>query len=131
MPESQAGPVIFAAGTLMPISSPLLNDGALLVRDGRIEAVGTLTDLGRDNPNAEVRFFPNYTMIPGGVNAHAHLGFRRKDAPEGGTFSGWLSKLIERLPEKEAWTAEAARDSAKEAIEAGATDIGEASPFGG
>jgi len=130
MPESQAGPVIFAAGTLMPISSPPLHDGAVLVRRGRIAAVGDLTDLGRENPDAEVRFFPNYTIVPGAVNAHAHLGFRRKDAPEGGTFSGWLRGLIERLPEKEAWTAEAARDSAREAIEAGTTYLAESSPYG-
>ena len=130
MPESQAGPVIFAAGTLMPVSSPPLQDGALLVKDGRVDTVGALTDIGRENPDAEVRFFPNFTMIPGAVNAHAHLGFRREDAPEGGTFSGWLSGLIERLPEKEAWTAQAARDSAREAIEAGTTYLAESSPYG-
>jgi aminodeoxyfutalosine deaminase len=130
MPESHAGPVIFAAGTLMPISSPPLQDGALLVREGRIEAVGAIAEVGRENPDAEVRFFPNYTIIPGAVNAHAHLGFRREDAPEGGTFSEWLASLIERLPEKEAWTAEAARDCAKEAIEAGTTYMAESSPYG-
>jgi cytosine/adenosine deaminase-related metal-dependent hydrolase len=130
MPESQAKDVIFAAGTLMPVSSPPLQDGAVLVRDGRMEAVGALADIGRENPDAEVRFFPNYTVIPGAVNAHAHLGFRWKDAPEGGTFSGWLGRLIERLPEKEAWTAQAARDSAREAIEAGTTYMAESSPYG-
>jgi cytosine/adenosine deaminase-related metal-dependent hydrolase len=130
MSESRTGPVIFAAGTLMPISSPPLRDGALLVREGRIEAVGDLTDIGRENPEAEVRFFPNYTIIPGAINAHAHLGFRRKDAPEGGTFSGWLRTLIERLPVKEAWTAEAARDCAREAIVAGTTYMAESSPYG-
>src|ERR671914_895023 len=130
MPERQAGPVIFAAGTLMPISSPPLRDGAVLVREGRIEAVGDLTDIGRENPGAEVRFFPNNTIIPGAVNAHAHLGFRRKDAPEGATFSEWLRGLIERLPAKEAWTAEAASDCAREAIEAGTTYMAESSPYG-
>src|SRR5215210_4458283 len=65
MPESQSGPAIFAAGTLMPVSSPPLQDGAVLVREGRIAAVGDLADVGRENPHAEVRFFPNYTMIPG------------------------------------------------------------------
>ena len=130
MPESQAGPVIFAAGTLMPISAPPLQDGGVLVRDGRIETVGDLADLGRENPDAEVRFFPNYTIIPGAVNAHAHLGFRRKDAPEGGTFSCWLRGLIERLPEKEAWTAQAASDCAREAIGAGTTYMAESSPYG-
>jgi aminodeoxyfutalosine deaminase len=130
MPESRAGSVIFAAGILMPVSSSPLQDGAVLVNEGRIEAVGDLADIGRENPDVEVRFFPNYTIVPGAVNAHAHLGFRRKDAPEGGTFSGWLGRLIERLPEKGAWTAEAARDSTREAIEAGTTYMAESSPYG-
>src|SRR5918998_6965341 len=128
MPED--GAMIFAAGLILPVSAPAIRDGAILVRDGRIAAVGTLGGVGRENPDADVRFFPNYTIIPGAVNAHAHLGFRRKDAPEGGTFSGWLGRLIERLPEKEAWTAEAARDSAREALEAGTTFMAESSPYG-
>jgi aminodeoxyfutalosine deaminase len=128
MPEP--GPVILAAGTLMPVGSPPIQDGAVLVRDGRISAVGALAEMGREASDAEVRFFPNYTIVPGAVNAHAHLGFRRKDAPEGGTFSGWLGRLIERLPEKEAWTAGAARDSAREAVEAGTTFMAESSPYG-
>ena len=128
MPEVR--PVIFAAGTLMPVSSPPTPDGAVLVESGRIKSVGLLTEVSRENPDVEVRFFPNYVMIPGAVNAHAHLGFRRKDRPEGGTFAGWLTKLIERLPEKETWTAEAARDSAREAVEAGTTYMAESSPYG-
>jgi 5-methylthioadenosine/S-adenosylhomocysteine deaminase len=128
MPEGQ--PVIFAAGTLMPVSSPPTSDGAVLVEGGRIRSVGPLSEVGRENPDAEIRFFPNYVLVPGAVNAHAHLGFRRKDRPEGGTFSGWLGKLIERLPEKESWGAEAARDSAREAVEAGTTYMAESSPYG-
>ena len=121
--------MIFAAGTLFPVSVPPIRDGAVLVRDGRIAAVGTLTEVTREEPDASVRYFPRYAIVPGAVNAHAHLGFRRKDAPEGGTFSGWLGRLIEKLPEKEAWTPEAARDSAREAIEAGTTFMAESSPY--
>src|ERR687894_3171157 len=128
MPERK--PTIFAAGLLLPVSGPAIRDGALLVRDGRIAAVGTLEDIGRESADAELRFFPRYTIVPGAVNAHAHLGFRRHDAPEGGTFAGWLARLIERLPEKEAWTAEAASNSAREAIEAGTTFMAESSPYG-
>ncbi len=128
MPEREA--MIFAAGLLVPVSAPAIRDGAILVRDGRIDAVGTLDGVGRENPDADVRFFPRDTIIPGAVNAHAHLGFRRHDAPEGGTFSGWLARLIERLPEKEAWSADAARNSAREAIEAGTTYMAESSPYG-
>jgi cytosine/adenosine deaminase-related metal-dependent hydrolase len=128
MPEG--GAAIFAAGLLMPVSAPAIRDGAILVRDGRIAAVGTLAELGREHPHASVRFFPHYTIVPGAVNVHAHLGFRRADAPEGGPFSKWLAQLIERLPEKEAWTAEAARNSAREAIAAGTTFMAESSPYG-
>jgi cytosine/adenosine deaminase-related metal-dependent hydrolase len=126
MPE--AG--ILAADILMPASSPPIPNGAVLVVDGRISAVGPLPEVSRQNPEASVRFFPRSTIIPGAVNAHAHLGFRREDAPPGGTFSGWLKRLIERLPEKESWTAEAARDSAREAVEAGTTFMAESSPYG-
>jgi aminodeoxyfutalosine deaminase len=128
MPEN--GPTIFAAGLLLPVSAPPIREGAVLVRNGRIEAVGTLDELSRGSPNAELRYFPHYTVVPGAVNAHAHLGFRRGDAPEGGSFSGWLAGLIERLPEKERWTAEAARASAREAVRAGTTFMAESSPYG-
>jgi len=128
MPEN--GAVIFAAGLLLPVSAPAIREGAILVRDGRIVAVGTLAELGKENSNANVRYYPHYTIVPGAVNVHAHLGFRREDAPEGGSFSKWLAQLIERLPEKEAWTAEAARNSAREALEAGTTFMAESSPYG-
>lgn len=130
VPTETAETKIFAAGLVLPVSAPAIREGAVLVQSGRITDVGELGRLGKENPGAQVRYFPRATIIPGAVNTHAHLGFRRKDAPEGGTFSGWLSRLIERLPEKETWTAEAARDSAREAIEAGTTFMAESSPYG-
>ena len=111
-------------------TAPAVEEGALLVRNGRIAAVGSLSEIGQENPDAEVRYFPRCTIIPGAVNTHAHLGFRLKDKPEGGTFAGWLAQLVERLPEKDSWTAEAACDSAREAIEAGTTFMAESSPYG-
>jgi 5-methylthioadenosine/S-adenosylhomocysteine deaminase len=121
---------VYAADLVLPVTALGIRDGAVLVRDGLIAAVGTLDEVRRENPGAEVRRFAGCAVLPGTVNVHAHLGFRREDAPEGGTFSGWLSRLIEKLPEKESWTAEAARDSAREAIEAGTTFMAESSPYG-
>ena len=130
MPEDKA--TIFAAGLLLPVTAPAIQDGAILVRNGRIAEVGTLADMGSENPDVDVRYFPHYTMIPGAVNTHAHLGFRKEDAPEGGSFSEWLARLVamERHPEQETLSAEAARDSAREAIEAGTTFMAESSPYG-
>jgi aminodeoxyfutalosine deaminase len=122
--------MIFAADVVLPVSSPPIRDGALLVESGRIAAVGRLSDVERENPDVEVHRFPRHAIIPGAVNVHAHLGFRRGDAPEGGSFSRWVMELVSRLPEKEAWTPEAARGSAREALESGTTFMTDSSPFG-
>ena len=123
--------VIYSAMMVLPVSSTGIRDGAVLVGDdGRILAVDLLVNLRRDYPTAEVFYFPRGTIIPGAVNTHAHLGFRREGAPEAGSFSQWLEGLIERLPEKESWTAKAAENSAQEAIEAGTTYMAESSPYG-
>ncbi len=121
---------IFAAGLLLPVSASPIRDGALLVEDGRIVSIGPLSEIGRENPGVEVRYFPHYTIVPGAVNVHAHLGFRRGDEPEGGSFSRWMTELISRLPEKATWTPEAARNSAREALQAGTTFMAESSLYG-
>ena len=113
-----------------PVSAPPILDGAVLVSNGRISAVGALEEVRQRAQDAEVRKFDGCAIVPGAVNTHAHLGFRLQDKPEGGTFAGWLSRLVERLPEKESWTAEAARDSAREALAAGTTYMAESSPYG-
>ena len=123
-------PAIFAADLVLPVSSPPIWDGALLVENGRIAAVGPLSEVERNKPGVEVRRFPRHAIVPGAVNVHAHLGFRRGDAPEGGSFSRWVMELVSRLPEKEAWTPEAARGSAREALESGTTFMTDSSPFG-
>ena len=122
--------MIFAADLVLPVSSPPIRDGALLVENGRIAAVGPLSEVERNKPGVEVRRFPRHAIVPGAVNVHAHLGFRRGDAPEGGSFSRWVMELVSRLPEKEAWTPEAARGSAREALESGTTFMTDSSPFG-
>ena len=121
---------IFTADLVLTVSAPPILNGAILVRDGRIAAVGDLEDVRRESPDSEIRRYEGCAIVPGAVNTHAHLGFRREDVPEGGTFAGWLGRLVERLPEKEAWTAEAAENSAREAVAAGTTYMAESSPYG-
>jgi cytosine/adenosine deaminase-related metal-dependent hydrolase len=128
--EPAPQPAIFAADLLMPVSSSPIRDGALLVEDRRIFAVGSLDEIRNDNPEVEVRRFSGYTIIPGAVNTHAHLGFRRGDAPRGGSFSRWVRELVQRLPERDTWLADASRSSAREAIECGTTFITDSSPYG-
>ena len=121
---------IFAADLVLPVSAPPIRDGAVLVQDGRIAAVGPLAEVRRERPDAGVRRFPRCAITPGAINAHAHLGFRREDKPPGGPFSDWLRELISKLPEKESWTPEAAANSAREALESRTTYMAESSPYG-
>jgi 5-methylthioadenosine/S-adenosylhomocysteine deaminase len=125
-----ADATIFTADIVLPVSASPIRDGAVLVEDGRIAAVGPLAEVQRERPDAEVRRFRRCTLTPGAINAHAHLGFRREDKPPGGPFSEWLRELISKLPEKETWTPEAAANSAREALEAGTTYMAESSPYG-
>ena len=125
-----ADATIFTADIVLPVSASPIRDGAVLVEDGRVAAVGPLAEIGRERSDAQVRRFPRCAITPGAINAHAHLGFRREDKPPGGPFSEWLRELISKLPEKEAWTADAAANSAREALEAGTTYMAESSPYG-
>lgn len=124
--------VIYTADRVLPVSGDEVSNGAVLVNnEGRIAAVGGLEEVRRENPDAEVRQFAGATIIPGGVNAHAHFGFRRgEEKPSGGTFAGWLGELVEKLPEKDAWTVEASHDCARESLQTGSTYVAESSPYG-
>lgn len=80
-PKEEAMPEkvqVWSAGLVIPITAPSVEDGAVAVRDGRIEHVGargwvldTLRDRGVD---FEERHFEG-VLMPGLVNAHTHLQY--------------------------------------------------------
>ena len=53
---------------------PVLNDGALLVEEGRIAARGTWSDLRAQFPEATAIGSDRMAVIPGLINAHHHSG---------------------------------------------------------
>jgi len=63
---------IYAASYLLPVASPPIAGGALLIDGGRIVDTGTLAEL-RKLHSAPVREFPGCVIMPGLVNAHTHL----------------------------------------------------------
>ncbi len=62
--------IICEAGT-GPSASRVITDGAVLQRDGVIEAVGTYDEL-KDRPVDEVIGGPRFLVMPGMTNAHHH-----------------------------------------------------------
>ncbi|HEY9211251.1 MAG TPA: amidohydrolase family protein [Ancylobacter sp.] len=52
----------------------VIDDGAVLSRDGVIVATGQIDDMLKLAPTAEVRKYPDHAMLPGFVNSHHHVG---------------------------------------------------------
>jgi 5-methylthioadenosine/S-adenosylhomocysteine deaminase len=77
----------------MDAANRVINDGAVLVRGDRIEAVGRLTDLQRDHRHAALRKLPDRLLMPGLINVHCHSGMLRGTA-EGLPVWEWLTQYI-------------------------------------
>lgn len=124
---------IYAASYLLPVSSPVIEGGALVVQDGRILAVGKLADLTASF-SAPVVEYPGCAIIPGLVNAHSHLELthfsswkvRKGIDYSPRTYVDWIIQVIKirkslSLEEQEHSVLEGIRIS----LEAGTTALGE------
>ena len=67
--------MILTADYVLPITSASINHGAILVRDGRIEAVGELDELEAAYPDECTYDFGTAALMPGFVDAHSHLEY--------------------------------------------------------
>lgn len=66
--------LIFSASTVVagPSQQPI-RDGAVYVTGGRIRQVGSSTEIRHAHPNARLIDMPGATILPGLIDAHAHL----------------------------------------------------------
>lgn len=103
---------LIRAGQLIDgTGNPPLSDGALLVRDGRIEAVGVFADLSVPSGAEEIDLRP-WILLPGLIDAHVHL----VGGPEPGTF--WNTQR-----ESDEWLLLRASANARAALAAGLTTV--------
>ena len=70
--SAQSDPILIRAGTIHTVTNGTIQDGEILVRDGVIEAVGTSVDAP-----ADARVYEAEVVIPGMIDAHAHLALDR------------------------------------------------------
>jgi 5-methylthioadenosine/S-adenosylhomocysteine deaminase len=123
--------VIYFARWVLPIISPLIENGAVAFEGSHIIAVGPRTEIVSRFPGADTEDFGHAAILPGFVNAHSHLelsvmrGFLEREEKD---FFLWLKKLtLARL----AMTADdllvSATCGAIEAARAGVTCMGDAS----
>jgi 5-methylthioadenosine/S-adenosylhomocysteine deaminase len=115
--------VIFSADLVLPITAEPIKNAAVLVRDGRIAAVGLREEIVAENSDHEEVRFNNSLIMPGLVNLHGHIecssfGYLAKPS----AFNDWLSGIIEASSklDRDGWLA-ASREGVKRYLEAGIT----------
>jgi guanine deaminase len=73
-------------------------DGALLVRDGRIVACGEYSSIAPSAPDAQVTDWRGSFLLPGFVDTHVHFPQLRIIGSLGRSLLGWLNQVA--LPEE-------------------------------
>src|SRR5437762_6250793 len=126
--------VIYSARWLLPIASPMIEDGALAIDGSTIVAVGPRGEIASAFPNSPIEDFGQAAIIPGLINVHSHLeltvlrGFLE---PEESDFFAWLRKLtIARLAMTPEDLIVSATCGAIEAAHSGVTSVGDSSSSG-
>lgn len=71
--EQQTADLILTHGTVVTISGPIIEDGAIAIRDGAIVDVGTTAEVRAEWSAAEVVDVTGTAVLPGLVNAHTHV----------------------------------------------------------
>src|SRR5260370_39645584 len=89
-------PTIYSARWVLPIASRSIEDGVVAIENSKILGVGPRNAVISRFPDSRIEDFGQAAILPGLVNAHAHLeltvmrGFLE---PEEGNFFAWLRKL--------------------------------------
>jgi cytosine/adenosine deaminase-related metal-dependent hydrolase len=113
--------------------SPAINDGAVVVDESAIIAVGPRADIHTKFPDTAHEDFGNAAILPGLINAHSHLeltvmrGFLEREEHD---FFAWLRNLtIARLKMTDEDLFVSAGCGSVEAARAGITCLGDSSSF--
>jgi cytosine/adenosine deaminase-related metal-dependent hydrolase len=93
--------MILRARTVLPISQPPIENGAVVISGNRIRAVGAWTDLSSSGET--VLDLGEVILLPGLINAHCHLDYTDMagDLPPPKTFTDWIALITAA---KTAWS---------------------------
>lgn len=68
---AQESPIAFTGATVLPISGPAMDNATVVIKDGKIIAIGTNVTIPAD---AQVRDATGKVIMPGIVDTHSHIG---------------------------------------------------------
>ncbi len=87
--------MLVTADWVVPVGRPPIRDGGVLIRSGKIQKVGSASEIAREYPDARLHEFPECAVIPGLVNAHTHLGLTvLADLVPPTDFADWLTRVV-------------------------------------
>lgn len=120
--------VLHTAPLVVPVTRPPIADGAVVVENGIIRAVGERETLSREYPDAEFKEWEG-TLVPGLVNAHTHLqytSFVSVGAQRHPSYVDWSERFVQEYDARrgEDW-AETARAGVEAGLRAGVTAYGD------
>lgn len=106
--ESSANPRLYRSRLLLRQPGDLIEDGLLVVEDGKILAAGPRADVAA-HWAGEATDLGEVILMPGLINAHCHLDFTvfRGALTPGKNFPDWIAKLnqLKRCLSDEEWVA--------------------------
>jgi 5-methylthioadenosine/S-adenosylhomocysteine deaminase len=124
--------MLLTARYVMPVTTPWIEDGAVLLRDDEIVEVGARAELVARHPEEEVRDFGLAAILPGFVDVHTHLDYSVfrglvDDVP----YSKWKVQLLEKQKRltPEDWD-DSAELGALEALQSGITTVADITSTG-
>lgn len=109
---AQQAPLVLTGATIHPIAGPAIEDGVLVVADGRVQAVGAAGEVTVP-AGADVRDVSGLVILPGLVDTHSHVG-----RVEGGDRSSPLHPEVRVLD-----AVDVRADSLKRALAGGITTV--------
>jgi len=119
--------LLLRAPYILTMAGSPIKDGAVVVDEDKIFFVGPEKEIRQNYPSVEVIDLPNSVLLPGFVNAHAHLELTSlRDFPYPGNFTHWIETLVQKKAETSDLDYEKGlRAGIQESLRSGTTTIGD------
>jgi len=117
--------MIYTSRYVLPISQPYIENGAVLVKDDKIVAVGPLEDIKATYPDEQIEDLGSAAILPGFIDCHTHLDHSvMRGLVEDNAYAMWKYHIMqaEEKLEKEDWIVSSML-GAFEAVSAGITTV--------
>jgi len=88
---------LISAELILPITGPLIKQGAVLIKDKKIAKIGLRKELKKEYPSAQEFHYP--VLMPSLINAHTHLELSGIGLIKSKNFVSWLIEIIQKKRE--------------------------------